>query len=142
MDSSNISKLLFNLNPGYHTYPITGKNAVYNSSFAGTVTIDWIGIGNNCAALFHDRIIEVNNNASANAFPNPFSNETILRFEHAQNEKVTIKIYDYKSALVFEGNDFNSNENIVLGKNLAQGMYFVEAKCLDQKRNTRIVKIE
>ena len=142
VDSSNVSKLLFNLNPGYHTYPITGKNAVYNSSFAGSVTIDWIGIGNNCSALYHDRIIEVNSNTPASAFPNPFYNETILRFEHAQNEKVAIKIYDYKGALVFEGNDFNSNENIVFGKNLAQGMYFVEAQYLDQKSNIRIVKIE
>ena len=48
LDSTNITKLQFFINPGYVSFPYAGTNKTYNTSFAGTVDIDWIGIGNNC----------------------------------------------------------------------------------------------
>jgi PKD repeat protein len=49
LDSSQISRLAFFVNPGYVSYPITGVNGLYNTSFAnGSVYIDWIGIGDPC----------------------------------------------------------------------------------------------
>lgn len=52
LDSSIISRLRFFINPGYVSYPIQGKLKLYNTSFANqTVTIDWIGIGDNCSQI-------------------------------------------------------------------------------------------
>ncbi|HXA02759.1 MAG TPA: family 16 glycosylhydrolase, partial [Cytophagaceae bacterium] len=48
LDSTQISKLMFFINPGYTTYPYVGANGTYNTAFGGTVNIDWMGIGNSC----------------------------------------------------------------------------------------------
>jgi PKD repeat protein len=49
LDSSAINRLQLAINPGFYSYPIVGTNGTYNSSFGGTVDIDWIGIGNSCS---------------------------------------------------------------------------------------------
>ncbi|MFN3404107.1 MAG: family 16 glycosylhydrolase [Cytophagaceae bacterium] len=48
LDSSNVNRLMFFINPGYVSYPHVGTNRTYNTAFAGTVDVDWIGIGDNC----------------------------------------------------------------------------------------------
>jgi hypothetical protein len=44
VDSTNITQLLFYINPGFASFPVAG----YNTAFNGTLDIDWEGIGNNC----------------------------------------------------------------------------------------------
>lgn len=52
LDSSSIKTLRFFVNPGYTSYPYVGKNKTYDKAFAnGSVTIDWIGIGDNCSQV-------------------------------------------------------------------------------------------
>ncbi len=50
LDSANIDRLQFFVNPGYVSFPVTGTNGTYNTAFAGDIEIDWIGIGDNCDA--------------------------------------------------------------------------------------------
>ncbi|MDB5255580.1 MAG: C-terminal target protein, partial [Chitinophagaceae bacterium] len=45
VDSTNITQLLFYINPGFASFPVAG----YNAAFNGTLDIDWEGIGNNCS---------------------------------------------------------------------------------------------
>ena len=51
VDSANIDRLQFSVNPGFYSYPITGVNGIYNSYFPGTIDIDWIGIGDNTCSF-------------------------------------------------------------------------------------------
>ncbi|MBC7488267.1 MAG: family 16 glycosylhydrolase, partial [Cytophagaceae bacterium] len=44
VDSTNITQLLFYINPGFASFPVAG----YNTAFNGTLDIDWEGIGNSC----------------------------------------------------------------------------------------------
>ncbi|MBX9851625.1 MAG: family 16 glycosylhydrolase [Cytophagaceae bacterium] len=48
LDSANINRLQFFINPGYVSFPYAGVNGTYNTAFGGTVDIEWIGIGDNC----------------------------------------------------------------------------------------------
>ena len=74
--------------------------------------------------------------------PNPFTNETILRFNHNDNGNITLKILDINGALITQHYDFKTNENIAVGKDLAHGMYIVQAQYLDQTQTIRIVKLD
>ncbi|HWZ21049.1 MAG TPA: glycosyl hydrolase, partial [Cytophagaceae bacterium] len=49
LDSTNITKLQFAINPGFYSYPITMNGTTYNSAFNGSINIDWIGVGDNCS---------------------------------------------------------------------------------------------
>lgn len=47
VDSTDVRKLLFSLNPGFASFPWTGPNhGSYNASFNGTVDIDYVLVGN------------------------------------------------------------------------------------------------
>ena len=49
LDSTNITKLQFAINPGFYSYPIVLNGTTYSSYFNGSIDVDWIGIGNNCS---------------------------------------------------------------------------------------------
>lgn len=49
LDSAVIDRIQLAVNPGYASFPYEGDNATYNTAFDGTVHIEWMGIGDNCA---------------------------------------------------------------------------------------------
>jgi hypothetical protein len=142
MDSSSIGKLQFYVNPGFASYPVTGKNQVYNASFIGTVKVDWIGIGgSNCIAPLPTGIVAADENDVASSWPNPFKDETVLKFSSLQHQKLALKVMDMKgvSLIVKEG---NTNENISIGKELPAGVYIVQTRYGNTFKTLRIVKMD
>jgi len=124
LDSTNITKLQFYINPGFYSYPITGANATYNASFPGTVNIDWIGIGNNCnAPIVTD--IETAESRPYTISPNPFVQETTLDLQAWKGEKVSLKIMDMQGEVVYSNDNQDVNQSITLGQSLAAGVYLV-----------------
>ncbi len=83
----------------------------------------------------------LNSNADFSSFPNPFSDETVLRFNHPEKGNVSLKIMNLNGALVLQ-QDGKTNEDILIGKDFAQGIYIVQAQYLDQIKTIRIVKVE
>lgn len=140
LDSTNITKLQFYINPGFYSYPITGANAKYNSSFLGAVNIDWIGIGNNCSAPMVTEI-ETAESRSYSLSPNPFVDETTLDLQAWKGEKISLKITDMQGAVVYSNDNQMVEQNIVLGKSLAAGVYVVTAVHDKQVTTFKMVKV-
>lgn len=140
MDSSTIGKLQFFVNPGFFSYPITGKNAIFNKAFSGTINIDWIGIGNNCSIPGPTGINPITENVSFTSFPNPFKDETILHLSDTGSEKGVIKVMDLRGVLVMQ-KEVTAGEDIHIGKDLLPGMYIVQLQRVNSFKNIRIVKL-
>ncbi len=141
LDSTNITKLQFYVNPGYYTYPITGTNATYNSSFSGTVNIDWIGIGNTCSApVVTD--IETSESRAYSISPNPFAEETSLNLQAWRGEKVSLKIADMQGTVVYANDQQNVEDVITLGQSFAAGVYIVTAVHDNQLATFKMVKVK
>jgi PKD repeat protein len=141
LDSTNITKLQFYINPGFYSYPVTGTNATYNAHFSGTVNIDWIGIGNNCnAPVVTD--IETSESRAYTVSPNPFIQETSMDLQAWRGEKVTLKITDMQGAVVYSNDNQNVAENIILGQTLSAGVYFVTVLHDKQVETFKIVKVK
>lgn len=56
--------------------------------------------------------------------PNPFFNQTVIRFNNPKGEKFSLRIYDVKGKEVRKINDIKSNEIILKKENLTSGVYF------------------
>ncbi len=141
LDSTNISKLQFYINPGFHSYPITGVNATYNANFNGSVNIDWIGIGNNCTAPLITEI-ETSESLPYTVFPNPFVQETTLALQAWKGEKVSLKITDMQGMIVYNNDHQDVTQNIILGQSLAAGVYVVTAVHDKEVATFKIVKVK
>jgi PKD repeat protein len=141
LDSTNITKLQFYVNPGYYTYPITGNNATYNASFPGTIDIDWIGIGNGCSApVVTD--IETAESHAYRISPNPFAEETRLNLQAWKGEKVSLKISNLQGTVVYANDQQNVDETITIGSSLPAGVYIVTAVHGNQLATFKIVKVK
>jgi len=141
LDSTNITKLQFYINPGYHTYPITGNNATYNSSFPGTVSIDWIGIGNDCSAPLVTGI-ETSESHAYTISPNPFAEETTLDLQAWRGEKVSLKITDMQGNTVYHNDDQKVDESITIGRTFVAGVYLVTVVHGKEVSTFKMVKVK
>jgi PKD repeat protein len=139
LDSTNITKLLYYINPGFYSYPITGVNAVYKTSFPGTVNIDWIGIGDNCSAPFVTAI-ETAESTPYSISPNPFAEETLIDLQAWKGEKISLKITNMQGAVVYSNENQTSEQPIAVGKTFSAGVYIVTAVHDKQVTTFKIVK--
>ena len=151
LDSTTITKLLFAINPGFYTYPITGVNGKYNSAFTGTVSIDWIGIGSNCIPPVALGGIQENNTQANSTLPtpdsyyfapNPFDQSAILKVISDKNSTVSVKVLDMRGVTWFARDDYHSNESIELGKELPSGVYTIMLTYLETVKIFKVIKTE
>jgi spore coat protein A len=79
------------------------------------------------------------------AMPNPFNSQVTIEFKLAHQQKVTIKLYDDKGALikqVYSGTRSSGLQRFVInGTHLAQGIYLCEIT-IDDKRILRKLVLE
>ncbi len=74
--------------------------------------------------------------------PNPFEQSTVFKVTSTKNIKLSIKILDMKGVCKYTSDSFNSNESIVLGKDLPIGMYTVMLTTPDLIRTFKMIKTE
>jgi len=61
-----------------------------------------------------------------NIYPNPFSNETNLKFQNLNGEKLIIRLIDIRGRILREYNNVTSNQLIVKKESLTKGMYYIQ----------------
>jgi hypothetical protein len=77
-----------------------------------------------------------------NAMPNPFNDQISLYINSSINENVSVQIFDLVGNIVWN-QQVNTNENIPVGNNFANGTYIVKALNKNGKQDVfRIVKTE
>lgn len=137
------------VNPGFFSFPITGVNGIYNSAFAGTIDIDWIGIGDNCTPPVSLEFRESENNISSNTLnesiyiaPNPFQTSSTIRLNHLDNIAFGLRIMDTKGICWYNTTNHHSNETIEIGKELPSGIYTLILNYSDTVQTIKILKIE
>lgn len=92
---------------------------------------------NNCSKLSNPYIyfavsLEENALPQASMHPNPFSNQTTVKFEQAISEQVNLTIYDVTGTLVRSKQFFLNQSFNIDRKELAPGNYFISLKREDQ----------
>lgn len=97
----------------------------------------------------NDKIENINSEFSSN-FPNPFSDQTTIKFNLEENSFVTIVIYDLNGKIIetLSNELMSSGDHFVIwngenssGKNLQSGFYFYEIKTETGRFRKKIVKI-
>jgi hypothetical protein len=73
-------------------------------------------------------------------YPNPFSSQFHLNVESASNDLVDIRMFTITGQLTLQQHGVEPNTDIMLGDNLAAGMYLVEVKQGDFTKVVRMTK--
>ncbi|MEL7530025.1 MAG: T9SS type A sorting domain-containing protein [Bacteroidota bacterium] len=78
------------------------------------------------------------------SYPNPFSEETAIRFRVPQAEKVQMTLYDMQGkmikALLNEHKQSGEFEVLVSGQNLPDGLYFYQLQIGDHRESGKLIK--
>ena len=84
--------------------------------------------------------------AHVNVFPNPFNSVTTIQYEIAENNNVSIKVYDIFGHLVkdlFDANQTAGEHKINFdGSKLTDGIYMVEIRTANQVENRKLLLIK
>jgi beta-glucanase (GH16 family)/PKD repeat protein len=140
LDSSIVKTLRFFVNPGYTSYPFAGKNKTYNTAFTGgTVTIDWIGMGDNCSQI----VTGINSTSLENSistYPNPAQGELNIRMTSDLEIEANLSITNSLSQEVAR-----VSHKIIPGENnfslpishLENGLYFLNIRSGNQSETKR-----
>jgi hypothetical protein len=77
------------------------------------------------------------------AYPNPFSDDINLKINSSSFEKISIKISDVRGTSFYSSsNEYATNENIKLGKDLPVGVFMVQVSYRDRIKIFKIVKVD
>ena len=108
----------------------------------GTMYYRLLQVDNN-GTTSDSKIVSVNM-ADANGaivlYPNPYTNETNLKVSAQDHEKITIRIMTVTGVEVYSSNNHYTNETIVLGGNLPDGVYMLQVVTSDNVSTLRLVK--
>jgi mannan endo-1,4-beta-mannosidase len=75
-------------------------------------------------------------------YPNPFSETLNLRVNSKENEKLKLTITDIKGAVVYSDESFNTNQDIVLNKELPEGMLIIQAVYGQESKRFKVLRIQ
>jgi endo-1,4-beta-D-glucanase Y len=75
------------------------------------------------------------------AYPTPFEESAIVKINSVAEVPLRIKIMDSKGVVVYTTNDYYTNQEVLLGKGLAIGIYYVEVSYQDKVQVIKLVKI-
>jgi len=118
---------------GNYSLQVTDSNGCVGTS--NTINVTFVGIGNNQQNQFH-----------LTAYPNPYTQSTIIQYTLAQSSATTLKIYDVLGKELMQTKNTNQPqgthqiqfENTANGK----GIYIVELTVNGSKTLKRIVQVE
>ncbi len=74
------------------------------------------------------------------AYPNPFSNRISFQYNNASVEKVSVRLYDAGGKLVYANNHADANAALLLGEELATGLYILQVETASGTEQIKIVK--
>ncbi|MFL5730847.1 MAG: glycosyl hydrolase family 8 [Cytophagaceae bacterium] len=81
------------------------------------------------------------NAVNANAvFPNPFQGQTAMTINTSETMPLSMKIMDMNGTLIFESNEYSTNEKIPVGEGLKQGIYLLQVLYGDQVNVYKLMK--
>ncbi|MGC6428935.1 MAG: T9SS type A sorting domain-containing protein [Flavobacteriales bacterium] len=83
--------------------------------------------------------IEVKETIGLNVFPNPFTNETTVRFSNPKNEIANIQLLDSKGRVVKKYSNINTERFTIKKNDLSTGLYFVKLKLNNQIHRATII---
>jgi len=102
-----------------------------------------------CTFLVKNNIhrFKTSSHGQLTVYPNPFQNQTTIRFHLKEEQKVNLELYDIKGQLVQTlVNDVSLSKgthNITVdGKNLAEGLYIYTLKTTEGIETGKIVKVK
>jgi hypothetical protein len=75
-------------------------------------------------------------------YPNPFKDEMNLVVTSANSYKLNLKVMDTKGVVRYTLDEFYSNQPVQIGKDITQGVYFVQISNGEEVKVIRIVKVE
>lgn len=73
-----------------------------------------------------------------NVFPNPFSNQTTIRFAQTPSQSYDITLFDANGRLVKKMEDLNGQEQIIARDGLHKGFYFLH---VGSNQNIQVIKL-
>lgn len=123
VDSTNITKMSFTINPGFASQPIVGELGTYNAAFNGTVSIDYIYIGaaptstNDASSLI----------ASSKLYPNPTNDnaKVELNLNSTSDVKITLSDVMGKEVMTIAQGTYASLNETFSVADLNKGIYTV-----------------
>lgn len=130
-DPQNPATIVSGLSPGENIF----KWTLSNSSCPPTSDEVIITV-TSTTALFSSSA----SSSNVNAYPNPFTEEISITFKDASSIKLTIRVVDMSGSVIFESENFKTNQEVMLGKELTQGMYMVVA--VGDNGMVKVVKVE
>jgi len=74
-------------------------------------------------------------------YPSPFFEQTTIKISSMSTTQMTIKVMDVKGNTVFVNNEYYTNEDVVLGKDLATGVYMVQISYAGKLQVVKMVKL-
>jgi beta-glucanase (GH16 family) len=125
VDSTDMRKVQFRVNPGFSSAPWTGPaQGIHNTPFVGTINIDYVAIGTNCAGQLPVELISfkaISKNSEVllewlTASEVELDHFEIQRIENgeiiilgsltAQGNSTTLNTYDFKDLRPLSGNNY------------------------------------
>jgi len=137
LDSTNITQIDFRINPGFISYPYTGTNQTYNSSFLGNIEIDYIRIGEECILSSTKKNVVLE--STVEIFPNPANNE--VRISNIDLSSISsMEIINGQGESIYTYEEI-SNELVTLPETMNSGIYYLVINTENGSYVEKLVKL-
>jgi uncharacterized repeat protein (TIGR01451 family) len=74
-------------------------------------------------------------------YPNPFSEEVIIKVNSAEKKKLSIKVTAVTGNTIYNSDHHFTNEEIKLGRDFAEGIYFFQMTIADESKVVRVERV-
>jgi hypothetical protein len=131
--SADGSTIVVNLGSTNGSVSVVGKDASNNVVASGSLPLSMSG----ATGISHG-------NAGGDtyvAYPTPFTDEAVIKINSSLNSTVSIRVVDSKGITMYTSEDYNTNQDIVIGKGLAGGVYLVQVTYENRIQVIKLVKI-
>lgn len=89
VDSTDAQKIQFRVNPGFASSPWTGPiHGAYNTTFAGTINMDYIGMGTNCASSLPMQLVSFDASLGKGGVALNWITATELNLNHFEVQRI------------------------------------------------------
>jgi uncharacterized repeat protein (TIGR01451 family) len=126
----------------------SNSSSISNYSFtdagipSGTVYYQLKQVDNDHSASL-SKIIAFNNGQDIGMYiyPNPFTDEAIIKANSGEKKKLGIKIISVTGVTIYNSDHHFTNEEIKLGHDFGEGVYFFQLTTADESKVVRVVKV-
>ncbi len=150
--NDTIANHLFNACPEPHAeakltlYPGVAHDAwtqTYNLS-SGNDIYAWL-LQQKSPSNIPNNILTIKDNekqTSIDAYPNPFNDQLTVMVKTAQSEPMHLSIIDMIGKKVYTSDQYSTNQEITVGKELPDGLLLIQAQFANQVRTCKVVKLK